>query len=72
AASQDAALRPLPVIGNGDILSWKDHEDRLEQAKELTCCMLARGALIKPWLPTEVKEKRDWDISSSERLDIYK
>ncbi|CAM9488087.1 unnamed protein product [Ectocarpus sp. 4 AP-2014] len=84
AASQDPALRPLPVIGNGDILSWRDHEERLEQARELqsqqgegegsqwsTCCMLARGALIKPWLPTEVKEKRDWDISSSERLDIY-
>ncbi|CBJ31922.1 conserved unknown protein [Ectocarpus siliculosus] len=85
AVSQDPALRPLPVIGNGDILSWRDHEERLEQARELqsqqgegegsqwsTCCMLARGALIKPWLPTEVKEKRDWDISSSERLDIYR
>ena len=35
AASQDPAFTPLPVIGNGDVLSWRDHEERLEQAKEL-------------------------------------
>ena len=35
AASQDPAFTPLPVIGNGDVLSWRDHEERLEQAREL-------------------------------------
>ncbi|XP_054910014.1 tRNA-dihydrouridine(47) synthase [NAD(P)(+)]-like isoform X2 [Poeciliopsis prolifica] len=61
---------PVPLFGNGDILSYED----AVKAKEtgVSGIMIARGALIKPWIFTEIKESRHWDVSSSERLDILR
>uniref|UniRef100_A0A6F9DC27 tRNA-dihydrouridine(47) synthase [NAD(P)(+)] n=1 Tax=Phallusia mammillata TaxID=59560 RepID=A0A6F9DC27_9ASCI len=60
---------PMPLFGNGDILSHHDYYSALEHT-DVSGIMIARGALIKPWIFTEIKEQRDWDISSTERLDI--
>lgn len=59
---------PLSIIGNGDILSFEDYE--LAKKSGVDTVMIARGALMKPWIFTEIKEHRYWDIRSSERLDI--
>lgn len=73
ARCQDDQIPKLPVIGNGDIMSYADWAEKRDAAPTTCdCAMLARGALIKPWLPTELKEKRSWDISSAERLDILR
>ncbi|NXI38927.1 DUS3L synthase, partial [Galbula dea] len=65
---------PMPLFGNGDILSYEDANRAMQMG--VAGVMIARqvpaGALIKPWLFTEIKEQRHWDISSRERFDILK
>eukprot|EP00730_Choanoeca_flexa_P018632 TRINITY_DN9070_c0_g2_i1.p1 TRINITY_DN9070_c0_g2~~TRINITY_DN9070_c0_g2_i1.p1 ORF type:complete len:609 (+),score=124.53 TRINITY_DN9070_c0_g2_i1:2-1828(+) len=70
--SQCAETVPnLPVYGNGDILSWEDAKQHREQTG-VSGLMIARGALMKPWIFKEIKEEKYWDISSSERFDMFK
>eukprot|EP01024_Parvocaulis_polyphysoides_P049303 TRINITY_DN4763_c0_g6_i1.p1 TRINITY_DN4763_c0_g6~~TRINITY_DN4763_c0_g6_i1.p1 ORF type:complete len:333 (-),score=48.70 TRINITY_DN4763_c0_g6_i1:425-1423(-) len=65
---QDSGLQ---LIGNGDIFSYTDYYNCL-QSGNVNSCMIARGAIIKPWIFTEIKERRHWDITAGERLDILK
>ena len=62
---------PVPLFGNGDIINFEDYYSHKESAG-VSGIMFARGALIKPWVFTEVKERRHWDISASERLDMIR
>jgi nifR3 family TIM-barrel protein len=76
ACGQAAKASGIALIGNGDIYNWQDAAQYMQGGERadvgIDSVMLARGSLIKPWLATEIKERRDWDISSSERLEIYK
>ena len=65
-----ATALPVPVIGNGDLLF--PHE--IEAARRTSGCsavMVARAALIKPWIFREVRHGY-WDISAGERLTLYR
>jgi tRNA-dihydrouridine synthase 3 len=59
------------VIGNGDILF--PHE--IPACRERGRCagvMIARGALIKPWIFREAATGQDEDPTPEERLEIYR
>ncbi len=61
---------PVPVIGNGDLLF--PHE--IEAARERSGCravMVARGALIKPWLFREASTGY-LDMTGDDRLAVYR
>ncbi|ELT97828.1 hypothetical protein CAPTEDRAFT_165435 [Capitella teleta] len=62
---------PMPMFGNGDIMSFEDYNFARENSN-VAGTMIARGALIKPWIFTEIKEQRHWDISAPERLDLLR
>jgi tRNA-dihydrouridine synthase 3 len=64
-----AAERAVPVVGNGDILTHYEARQRMARSG-VTSVMLARGALIKPWLFREIREGRSWLPTPEERFAV--
>lgn len=56
----------IPLIGNGDIYNWEEAQQHFEH-DHVTALMIARSALIKPWLFREIKEQRHIDYSATQR-----
>ncbi|KAF7961073.1 hypothetical protein EAE96_000740 [Botrytis aclada] len=57
----------IHFIGNGDCYSHIDYLDHIQNAG-VDSVMVARGALIKPWLFEEIEKGQVLDKSASERL----
>ena len=55
----------LQLIGNGDVFTWQEYEGRLQAAPQLATAMIARAALIKPWIFTEVSSLCDMRVAMS-------
>ncbi len=70
AIARVAAERSIPVIGNGDLLTWYETHERWRQSG-VASVMIGRGALIKPWLFREIAERQSWEPTAEERLAIY-
>jgi tRNA-dihydrouridine synthase 3 len=64
-----AAERGVPVVGNGDILTHYEARARMQRSG-VRSVMLARGALIKPWLFREIREGRGWEPDSEQRVGV--
>jgi len=70
ARDLSASTKPngLPYfIGNGDILSHIDYNNAVQHSG-VDSAMIARGALIKPWIFEEIQTQQYLDKSASERL----
>jgi tRNA-dihydrouridine synthase 3 len=61
----------VPVLGNGDLLTWRDARRRME---ETGCAgvMIGRWGLAKPWVFREYAEGRDLVPGPEERLDVLR
>jgi tRNA-dihydrouridine synthase 3 len=61
----------VPVIGNGDVFTWRDAE-RLRAQTGCAAVMVGRWALAKPWIFREFAERREIEPGPEERLAVLR
>jgi tRNA-dihydrouridine synthase 3 len=62
---------PVPVIGNGDILTWRDATRRMEETG-CAAVMVGRWALAKPWIFREFANREELDLDADARLGVLR
>ena len=65
--SANSSASKVLFIGNGDVYSHTHYTSHFDKSP-IDGCMVARGALIKPWIFEEIAANQYLDKSSSERL----
>ena len=61
----------VPVIGNGDVLTWRDAQRRMQESG-CAAVMVGRWALAKPWIFREFSEGRDFEPDVEGRLAVLR
>jgi tRNA-dihydrouridine synthase 3 len=61
----------IPVIGNGDLLTWRDVDARRRQSG-CASVMIGRGALIKPWIFKEIERGEDLLLDAATRIKLLR
>jgi tRNA-dihydrouridine synthase 3 len=59
----------IPVIGNGDIMTWSDAVERAA-ASGCAAVMVGRWALTKPWIFREFSERQDRVMDADDRVKV--
>ncbi len=68
-ARLQSANGKMYFLGNGDCYSHVDYNTHIQEAK-VDSVMIARGALIKPWIFEEIQQGQYIDKSATERLAL--
>lgn len=61
----------VPVIGNGDILTWRDARRRMDETG-CAAVMVGRWALAKPWIFREFADSEDHEQDTAGRLAVVR
>ncbi|BFZ65189.1 tRNA-dihydrouridine synthase 3 [Saitoella coloradoensis] len=68
--AEEGEFAPMAFVGNGDIYTFEDWHNALGTGVD--AAMIARGALIKPWIFEEIEKGQHIDKTPTQRLDVLR